>query len=191
MKNLESIYLKDAQSWRDWLRRNHDKVPGIWLIYYKKHTGQPRVPYGEAVEEALCFGWIDSIIKRIDEDTYMQKFTPRKPLSKWSPSNKKRVEKLINSGKMKAPGIKAVNIAKENGKWDDPDSSLTHIKLSPEFIDLLKTNWLAFENFDRLTPSQKKRYSNWVMSAKKPEIRLKRFTEMIRLLEKNEKLGMK
>lgn len=191
MKNLETIHLKDAQSWRNWLRHNHDKVAGIWLIYYKKHTGQPRVQYDEAVEEALCFGWIDSIVKRIDEDTYMQKFTPRKPLSNWSPSNKKRVEKLINSGKMSAPGIKAVNTAKENGKWDDPYSSQIHFKLSPEFIDLLKTNRLAFVNFDRLAPSQKKQYSNWVMSAKKPETRLKRFTEMIRLLEKDKKPGMK
>jgi uncharacterized protein YdeI (YjbR/CyaY-like superfamily) len=191
MKNLESLYLKDAQSWRDWLRQNHDKVPGIWLIYFKKHTGQPRVQYDEAVEEALCFGWIDSIVKRIDEDTYMQKFTPRKPLSKWSPTNKKRVEKLIKSGKMKAPGITAVNIAKEKGKWDDSVASQIQFKLSSVFIDLLKTNRLAFENYDRLTPLQKKQYANWVMSAKKPETRLKRFTEMIRLLEKNEKPGMK
>ena len=191
MKDLESIYLKDAQSWRDWLRHNHDKVPGIWLIYYKKHTEQPRVQYNEAVEEALCFGWIDSIVKRIDEDTYMQKFTPRKPLSKWSPSNKKRVEKLIKSGKMRAPGIKAVNIAKENGKWDEPYISQIVYELSPEFIELIKANRFAFENFDRLSPSQKKQYSNWVMSAKKPETRTKRLKEMIQLLEKNEKPGMK
>ena len=191
MKNLDSIYIKDAQSWRNWLEHNHDKTPGIWLIYYKKHTGQPRVQYDEAVEEALCFGWIDSLVKRIDDDTYMQKFTPRNPLSSWSASNKKRVAKLIDAGKMKSSGLDAINIAKANGKWERDDTAQSDLRFSHEFIELLQANHPAFLNYERLIPSHRKQYTQWVMSAKKEVTRKRRFMEMMRLLEDEKKLGMK
>ncbi len=189
--NLNRIYLKDAQTWRAWLEENHDKSLGIWLIYFKKHSGKPRVPYNEAVEEALCFGWIDSTVKRIDDDRYMQKFTPRNAKSNWSELNKQRIEKLMKPGKMTSAGIQAVDVAKKNGKWDEASESQKNYDLSDDFVELVKKNNQAFIVYTGLSPSQKKQYVNWVMSAKKPETRIKRCIEMIGLLEKDQKLGMK
>ena len=101
--DIQQIYLKTPEEWRKWLQENHTTQKEIWLIYYKKHTGKARVPYNEAVEESLCFGWIDSTIKRIDDERYMQKFTPRNPKSNWSLSNKKRIEKLVGLKKWPKP----------------------------------------------------------------------------------------
>src|SRR5437762_12051170 len=114
---LKSFYPKTRKAWRKWLEKNHTKQPGLWLIYYKKNSGKSRVLYDEAVEEALCFGWIDSIMKPLDEEKYMQKFTPRNVKSVWSGWNKKRVEKLIAEGSMTDAGMKMIEIAKQNGSW--------------------------------------------------------------------------
>ena len=111
------IYLSTREEWRKWLQKHHQSATEIWLIYYKKHTGKPRVAYDEAVEEALCFGWIDSLIKRIDDETFCQKFTPRKDNSTWSDINKKRVLKLQKQGLMSAAGVKAVEAGKKSGEW--------------------------------------------------------------------------
>jgi len=188
---LQKIYLPDAREWRSWLKENHDKLPGIWLIYYKKHTGNLRVPYNEAVEEALCFGWIDSTVKRIDEERYMQQFTPRNLNSNWSKLNKERVEKLLKTGKMTEAGMRCVNYAKTHGIWDKEDLPQPLFEFSDDLLKLLKANKKAFTFYKALSPSHKKQYKQWVMSAKKPETRLKRCNEMIGLLEKEEKLGMK
>ena len=191
ISELQQIYLEDAKKWRKWLKLNHEKSPGIWLIYFKKHSGKPRVPYNEAVEEALCFGWIDSTVKRIDEDRYMQVFTPRNPKSNWSELNKKRVEELISHGKMTDAGMKAINIAKKNGKWDEIIESQKNYDLSADFVKLFETNEKAFAVYNKLAPSHRKQYINWVMSAKKSETRLKRCREMIGMLEQDQKPGMK
>ncbi len=108
MKITKTLYVTTRDEWRSWLEENHKSEKEIWLIYYKKHTGKPRIPYDDAVEEALCFGWIDSIIKRIDEEKYTQKFSPRKQNSAWSDLNKKRVKKLIEEGKMTKAGYETV-----------------------------------------------------------------------------------
>ena len=92
---MNQVYFKDRKEWREWLSKNHNIEAGIWLVYYKKETGRTSIEYDDSVEEALCFGWIDSIIKKIDEEKYVRKFTPRKPNSRWSESNKRRVEKMI------------------------------------------------------------------------------------------------
>ena len=191
IQHFEQIYLPDTVSWRKWLEANHDKLNGVWLIYYKKHSGIPRVPYNEAVEEALCFGWIDSIVKRIDEERYMQKFTPRKPGSSWSESNKSRVSHLIQEGKMTPAGMKTIEVAKANGKWDEIVDAKKEFAFSDDVLTLLKSNGKAHKTFKNLSPSHKKQYTKWVMSAKKPETQLKRCREMIELLEKEEELGMK
>src|SRR5690606_16126198 len=106
---------KDRNEWRQWLEQNHEKLSEIYLVFYKLSTKKPTVTYEEAVEEALCFGWIDGIRKGIDDETYMNRFTPRKPKSMWSVVNKDRVEKLIAEGKMTDAGLKLVEIAKQNG----------------------------------------------------------------------------
>src|SRR5437667_4374542 len=107
---LKTFYPKDRKAWRQWLQKHHAKEPGVWLIYYKKNSGKSRVAYDEAVEEALCFGWIDSIMKPIDDDKYMQKFTPRKVKSVWSALNKKRVEKLMEQNLMEPAGLAIIEL---------------------------------------------------------------------------------
>src|SRR5256885_14789235 len=105
MKISKTLYVTSRDDWRAWLEKNHETEKEVWLIYYKKHTNRPRIPYDDAVEEALCFGWIDSIVQKIDDERYAQKFTPRKSSSKWSESNKRRVRKLLQEGRMTQAGL--------------------------------------------------------------------------------------
>ena len=104
MKISKTLYVTDRADWRAWLERHHKSESEVWLIYYKKQTGLPRIPYDDAVEEALCFGWIDSIVKRIDDEKFAQRFTPRKAKSNWSELNRERVKKLIKEGRMTEAG---------------------------------------------------------------------------------------
>lgn len=191
MDKSKTLYVTNRDDWRQWLKQNHDTIKEIWLIYYKKHTGKPRIPYDDAVEEALCYGWIDSIIKRIDDETFCQKFTPRKGTSQWSESNKKRVEKLIREGKMTKIGLAKIEAAKRTGKWETPVTSRQEFKMPPELAEALASNKEAGENFDKLASSHQRQYVGWVASAKKEETRKKRVKEAIELLEQNRKLGMK
>ena len=118
---LETIYAVDRKAWRDWLRQNHLTSPGIWLIYYKVKSGEPSVRYSEAVKEALCFGWIDSKVKSLDQDRYKQIFTPRKPKSVWSKLNKQYIEELIQAELMSDVGLQKITVAKQDGSWTTLD----------------------------------------------------------------------
>ena len=118
---LKTCFAKDRKAWRKWLEKNHVASPGIWLIYYKKTSGKKRLEYNDAVEEALCFGWIDSTTRPIDEEKYMQRFTPRKSKSGWSAINKQRIEKMISQDLMIAAGIEKIEMAKKNGSWESLD----------------------------------------------------------------------
>lgn len=187
---METIYCKNRNEWRSWLVQNHKSSDGIWLIYYKEHTKKETVVYNEAVEEALCFGWIDSIIKRIDDQAYMQKYTPRKKNSKWSLVNKKRVNKLIKEGKMTSSGMKEVEIAKKNDMWENAYSSKKDIEIPVFFIQELKKNEQAFNNFFNFAPSYKNQYLGWILSAKRDETRQKRINTVIERCAKNQKPGM-
>jgi len=150
------------------------------------------IEYETSVEEALCYGWVDSIIKKLDETKYARKFTPRKDDSKWSPSNIKRVNKLINEGKMREYGLKKIKAAKRSGKWDDPvQRPELSFEMHPEFAQALKDNKQAKETFDNLAPTYKKQYLGWIEVAKRPETREKRIRESIRLLAAGKKLGLK
>ena len=130
---MEKLYFQNANDWRKWLEQNHHESSGIWLVFYKKESGKPTLDYDEAVEEALCFGWIDSIIKNVDEQQYLRKFTPRKVESKWSDLNKKRVEKMIKLGRMTKTGAAKIEVAKKSGRWDKPDRPVISIKMPKEF----------------------------------------------------------
>ncbi len=191
MKSQQTLYVTNREDWRAWLEKNYASANEIWLVYYKKHTGKPRIPYDDAVEEALCFGWIDSIIKRVDDETYMQKFTPRKSASTWSELNKKRVQKMIRQGRMTEAGLTRINEAKKNGTWAETVASKKAFELSPEIKKSLAANKKAWGNFNKLAPSHKKQYIGWIMSAKKEETREKRLKEAIKLLAQDKKLGMK
>jgi uncharacterized protein YdeI (YjbR/CyaY-like superfamily) len=161
------------------------------LIYYKKHAGVPSIPYEDSVEEALCFGWIDGIIKRIDDERCARKFLPRRSRSRWSESNKKRAERVISEGRMTEAGMARVDDAKRSGEWFKSNVVPKNLIL-PAFIEeALTKNKKASENFNKLAESYKKLYVRWISSAKREKTRLKRLEEAINLLEQNKKLGLK
>ena len=120
MRSTKELYVMNREDWRAWLEQNHATEKEVWLLYYKKHTGKPTIPYDDAVEEALCFGWIDSLVKRIDDEKYTQKFTPRKNRSVWSESNKKRAKRTIKLGRMTGAGLHKIRAAKKSGEWYKP-----------------------------------------------------------------------
>lgn len=191
---IEELYVSNRDDWRAWLKRNYYSKNQVWLIYYKKHTGKPSIPYDDSVEEALCFGWVDSIIKKIDEEKFARKFTPRTSKSTWSEANKKRAEKMIAEGKMTEAGLKGIREAKINGEWFKTPVSLRYKeKLEiPQYLkDALTANKKALDNFNKLAECYKRNFVGWIDSAKKEETRKRRLTEAIGLLERNQKLGMK
>ena len=191
MKMFKTLHVTNVEDWRQWLEKNHDKENEVWLIFYKKHTGKPGVPYDDAVEEALCFGWIDSIIKRIDDEKFSRKFTPRKPDSKWSELNKKRVKKMIQQGRMTKAGQALIDAAKESGKSEQVISHPQDFPIPPGVIKAISANKKAWENFNNLAPSYKKQYIGWITTAKKEETRQRRLKEAVQLLAQGKKLGLK
>ncbi len=192
MKIGKTFYARDRGEWRAWLTQHHDTETEVWLVYYKKHTGKPRVAYADAVEEALCFGWIDSTFQRLDEERYAQKFTPRRSGSKWSALNKRRVAKLVQEGKMTEAGLAALNSA---GLDDDygrtPERKMQDLILPPHFEQALMRNRKAWDYFNQLAPSYRRSYIRWVSAAQRAETREKRLKEAITLLAQNKKLGLR
>jgi uncharacterized protein YdeI (YjbR/CyaY-like superfamily) len=185
------ISAASRKEWRDWLEKNHASEREAWLVYYKKHTGKASISYRESVEEALCFGWIDGIKKRIDDERYMHRFTPRRKASKWSALNIRLARELIEAGEMTAAGLKAF---KERLEYDTDTLKAMAAKdavLSEETEKYLRANKKVWGNFNKLAPGYRKRYAGWIQSAKKPETREKRLNELIAELEKGRKPGMK
>ena len=186
----KEILFKNSAEWRSWLENNHEKEKQIWLMYYKKHVNKNSVTQTQAVEEALCFGWIDSTVRRVDEEKYMQQFTPRNEKSIWSDINKKRIKMLIKNGSMTEVGMKKVRAAKKNGYWNKINRN-TIIKEIPIELKLaFSKNKKARTHFEQLAPSHKKQYIYWIATAKKEETRIRRTLKAILLLERNEKLGL-
>ena len=188
---MEQVYVKTRAEWRNWLKRYYDRNAGIWLLFYKKHTGKPTLEYEEAVEEALCFGWIDSIIKKVDEERYVRKFTPRKADSRWSKLNKKRVTKLIKQGMMTEFGLAIIEQAKKEGFWSQSDIPHIPFEIPRELKEALRKNKKAKLFFDKLAPTYQKQFIGWVYSAKRQETKDRRVRESIALLKEGKKLGMK
>ena len=188
---MEQLHVKTRAQWRRWLSKNHNQSEGVWLVFFKKDSGQPTLAYDDAVEEALCFGWIDSIIKRRDETSYLRKLTPRKPDSRWSVSNKKRVEKMIREGLMKPPGMALFEAAKQSGAWDDNDPPAVSLQLSEAFQNALNKNKQAEAFFDGLAPSYQQQFIAWINVAKREETKARRIKESVALLAKGKRLGMK
>ncbi|MCK4654569.1 MAG: YdeI/OmpD-associated family protein [Candidatus Cloacimonetes bacterium] len=185
-----TLYVTTHQQWRKWLEENHATQNEIWLIYYKKHTGKPRISYENAVEEAICFGWIDSLIKKIDDEKYMQKYTPLNDNSVWSEINRKRAEKMMKERKMTPAGLKKIDTAKKNRKWKKAYSSTRKIEMLPELERALKTNETAWFNFNNFADSYKNMYIGWVSAAKREATRQRRIKEVVRRSEQNQKPGM-
>ena len=188
---MKELYFTDRAKWRRWLSRHHTKEAGIWLVFYKKGTSRPTIDYEDAVEEALCFGWIDSIIKKLDGQKYIRKFTPRKDKSGWSKLNKKRADKMIEQGRITEAGLSLIKKAKKTGLWDQDPRPQISFDIPPEFAKALARNKKAKEYFDRLAPTYRRQYIGWLVMAKRPETKERRIAESIALLEKGQKLGMK
>lgn len=187
---MSDFYLfKTRAEWRSWLENNFDKTDNIWLAYYKKHTGKESIRYDEAVEEALCFGWIDSLVKRVDDNIYKQKYTPRKKNSVWSQINIQRVDKMIKAGLMTKAGMIKVNEAKKNGQWDKAYGSINEEVIPDDFLKELKKNKKAFKNFFNYSASVRNRYLHRINQAKRPETREKRIKEIVHRSESNIKPG--
>ncbi len=177
--NHESrIQPKSRQAWRAWLQKHHASSSGVWLVFAKKASGLPTVTYNDAVEEALCFGWIDGLTHPVDDTYYEQRFTPRKPKSRWAASNKARVEKLIAAGLMTDAGMKMIDIAKASGTWNafDAVDALTE---PSDFKRALGATTGARNGYQAYTPGMKKQCLHYLNDAKRPETRARRIALII------------
>lgn len=181
---VKTFYAKDQRAWRAWLKKNHSKEKSVWLIFYKKRSSTPSVHYPEAVDEALCFGWIDSKPNKRDEESYYQFFAKRNPKSNWSKINKGKVAKLIELGKMERAGLEMVELAKKTGTWDALNE-VEEILIPDDLQKALVKNKLAAANFEAFPRSTKKGILDWIINAKRPETRQKRISETVNLAEKN------
>ena len=182
---LMTLEIRNRQQWRTWLGLRHVSSPGVWLVFYKHHTRVKSIPYEDSVREALCFGWIDSLIKRLDDDRYAVKFTPRRPTSKWSDINRKRWVELKAAGLLTAAGLAAA----PTGNTYAPRSTIPNL---PAYIaTALKANPKAWGFFQELAPTYRRDFVVWIHIAKRPETREKRIRESIALLAAGKKLGLK
>ena len=185
----QHLHFPSRAAFRAWLEENHSVKPELWLIYYKVHTGIESVSYEDAVCEAVCFGWIDGKIMTIDEDRYMQRFSPRRKNSKWSELNKRRAEKMMSEGSMTEAGMRSIEEAKANGKWDESSDRIIP-EMSAELKQALNRNKTARNNFENFAKSYQNMYIAWVSAAKREETMMKRIAEVVRRSELNEKPGM-
>jgi uncharacterized protein YdeI (YjbR/CyaY-like superfamily) len=174
--------------WRKWLATNHSKSNGIWLRYFKKDSGEKSITYVEAIEEALCYGWIDGQSNKYDDNSYVQRFTPRRPKSIWSKINTERVERLIGEGKMKKAGMEQVEFAKADGRWQKAYDSPKNMKVPEDFLQQLSKNKKAKAFFDGLNKTTQYAISWRLQTEKKPqtsEKRLKLNQAMMKERKKN------
>jgi uncharacterized protein YdeI (YjbR/CyaY-like superfamily) len=188
---MKQLYATDREQWRHWLSLHHATETGVWLVFYKKETAKPTIAYEAAVEEALCFGWIDGIVKKIDEARYARKFTPRRGSSGWSELNKKRAERMMRQGRMTEAGLAKISAAKKSGLWDKDPRPEISFDVPPELARALVRNKKAKENFDKLAPSHRRHYIAWIAIAKRAETKRRRVKESIALLERGRKLGLR
>jgi uncharacterized protein YdeI (YjbR/CyaY-like superfamily) len=182
---LMTLEIPNRQQWRAWLQKHYASSPGVWLVFYKKHTGVQCILYEDSVREALCFGWVDSLIKRLDEERHAHKFTPRRPSSKWSDINRKRWEELRDLGLLTPAGLAAA-------PTDNRYAPLPTVPNLPAYIaKALKANPKAWSFFQELAPTYRRQFVVWIHLAKREDTRDKRLRESIALLAAGKKLGLK
>ena len=186
LANFEEVYAPNQAAWRTWLSENFETSPGVWLIYYKKDADEPSVTWDEAVEEALCYGWIDSKVNRVDETRYKQVFTPRKAGSVWSKVNKERLARLVGEGKMTPTGQIKIDQAKADGSWTFLDS-VENLEVPDDLTDALQKRKGAWPNFQAFPDGSKKQILLWVKTAKREETRTKRIRETVEKAARNER----
>jgi uncharacterized protein YdeI (YjbR/CyaY-like superfamily) len=187
-----TFYAKNRKEWRSWLTKNHRSAVEIWLIYYKKHSGKPRIPYNDAVEEALCYGWIDSTLKPIDEQCYAQRFSPRRKNSRLSEMNKERVRRLVKAKKMTKIGLETIQHHMEKNPKDS--SALHHLKnftLPKDILKTLKSDSVVWKNFNKFPESYKRIRLGWIDASRhRPDFFNQRLQYFIKMTRKNKRFGM-
>ncbi|RTQ53175.1 hypothetical protein EJV47_00080 [Hymenobacter gummosus] len=190
LADLPQLPCATRAEWRRWLEEHHATAAGVWLVYHKKASGQPSISWAEAVEEALCFGWIDSKAVTIDAHRYKQVFSPRKPRSVWSKINKGYVERLLAAGLMRPAGLRAVELARQNGSWAAIDSS-ENLEVPADLADALAADAEAARNFAALSPSRRKMCLQNLLAAKRPETRARRIADIVQLARQTPPKGRK
>lgn len=187
--NVE-LYFRSSEEWRSWLESNYQSKDGIWMVMYKKHTGRECILYNEAVEEALCFGWIDGKIKRISDEYYIQFYTPRRAGSRWSKYNIERVEKLIREQKMTPSGMEVYNEIFKKPQLIYGNRATGNPDIPADLLAALKEKKTAFDNFMKFPPSARRLYIEWYKYAKRDKTRIERIRKIISRSEQNIRPGM-
>ncbi len=183
--NLITLDVRTRELWREWLAKHHASSAGVWLVRHKQHTRVKSMPYEDVVREALCFGWVDSLVKRLDDERYAIKVTPRKPTSKWSDINRRRWNELKAAGRLAGPGLAAA----PTGNSYAPRPTIPEL---PAYIaKAFETNPRAWQHCQALAPTYRRDFVVWIHTAKRPETRERRIRESIELLSAGRKLGLK
>lgn len=186
---MKTVFVRTLDQWRAWLGEHHASEPEVWLIFHKRHTGVESIKYADARDEALCFGWVDSLVKRLDDRRYALKFTPRRPDSRWSAVNRKRYAELEAEGRLKPPGIERPPT--DRGYGPRPPRRPLPAKLPAYIQAALRRNAKAARYYESLAPEQRRRYVAWIESARREDTKLRRLKEAMRLLARGEMLGLK
>jgi uncharacterized protein YdeI (YjbR/CyaY-like superfamily) len=185
--NLQIISFESPSKWAEWLEVNHTEPSGVWLRFFKKNSGILSITYAEALDEALCYGWIDGQVKKYDEKSWLQKFTPRRAKSLWSKINTQHVERLVNAGKMKAAGLEEIERAKRDGRWQRAYDSSKNSTIPEDFLERLEKNPKAKAAFETLNKTNLYSIAFRLQTAAKPETREKRLKAILEMLSKGEK----
>ena len=184
-KDLATLDIRDGEAWRAWLAENHAASPGVWLVFHKRHTGVACISYEAAVRQALCFGWIDSLVKRLDDARYVRKFTPRNPRSNWSASNRRRWIELREDGLLDTAGLAAV----PTDLRPPPKPAIPDL---PVYIAAaFRADPKAWHFYEQLAPTYRRQFVAWIHTAKRPATREKRIREATALLAAGKKLGLR
>ncbi len=186
--SLKILSFKSAGDWKKWLEKNHAKSMGIWLRFFKKDSGVASVTYAEALDEALCYGWIDSQLQKYDEKSYLQKFTPRRPKSIWSKRNIEHVRRLVKEGRMQAAGKNKLEAARKDGRWEQAYDSSGTMKVPADFLKKLSKNKKAKLFFESLNRANTYAIAWRLQTAKKPETRARRMKALLDMLARGKKL---
>ena len=185
----ETFFAEDAPAWRAWLEANHATRREVWLVILKVHVPRPSVSYEDAVMEALCFGWIDGMLRRIDDESHMIRFTPRKRGSVWAASNKARVARLIAEGRMRPVGLALVDEAKRRGEWDRVEEREDVTAVPDDLLRALEADATAGAAWGRLAPSHKKLFLSWIGEARRADTRARRVAETVRRVGEGRRPG--
>lgn len=179
---------ESSKKWEEWLKKHHEDETGIWIKFFKKTSGVPTISYNEALDVALCYGWIDSLLNKYDDISYIQKFTPRRAKSMWSKHNREHIERLITAKRMHPAGLRAVEAAKADGRWDAAYDKPSTMEIPNDFLKELAKDKKAEKFFNTLTKANTYAIAWRLQTAKKPETRERRMKKILQMLTKGEKI---